>query len=285
MSRAAELLARGRARRLLPNSLTRPVFWRFAIRDQTALTGVSVRSTVRFREDRSLDLVLDLSSRQNWLMLFEGFRSAGEGDVLAEFCRRAADASCVIDVGVNHGLYLYHAVTHCRRSCRIIGLEANPVLVASVNQNLARNGIGPLVELVAATDGDGPVTLYVGSDDMVSSLLQDHVQQFGAMQAQVEVPGCSLDSLVARQELRPDLIKIDVESHELVVLSGARKTLREHQPTLIIEVTPRTFADVDELLRAHGYEGRLFADHSLHEADPAIVGATGYSNLIYEVSR
>lgn len=285
MRSAAELLARGRAHRLLPNSLTRPLFWRLAVRDQDALTGVSVRSTVRFRKDRSLDLVLDLSSRQNWLMLFEGFQAPGEGEVLAEFCRRAVTASCVIDIGVNHGLYLYHAITHCQSSCSIIGLEANPDLVASVNQNLERNGVEPLVQLAAVTEADGPVTLYVGSDDMVSSLNENHAQRFGSLRGQVRVPGRSLDSLIAAQDLRPDLIKIDVEAHEVVVLRGAQTTLRECRPALIIEVTPRTFGDVDRLLRSYGYEGRVFANQSTGEPLSALIAASGYSNLIYEVVR
>jgi FkbM family methyltransferase len=282
MTSTAELIARARARRLVPNRVARPVFWRLAIRDQDALADVCVTSAVRFRTDRSMQLSLDLTSRQNWLLLFEGFTAGdGEGALIRHFCERAADARCVIDVGVNHGLYLYHAVTHCPAGCEIVGIEANPALVASVNENLARNGVGPLVQLAALTDADGPVTLYLGEDDMVSSLRRDHVEGYGHAGGEVQVPGHTLDSLLAQRDLAPDLIKIDVEGHERAVLAGATRTLAEHRPTVIIEVTPETFPDVDATFAAAGYDGRLAGPHGLVALDRQAITATGYSNLVY----
>lgn len=38
--------------------------------------------------------------------------------------------------------------------------------------------------------------------------------------------------------LAPDFLKIDTEGHELFVLKGAEKTLREHKPAIIVEQKP-----------------------------------------------
>jgi FkbM family methyltransferase len=286
MTSTAEVIARARARRFVPNRVARPIFWRLAIRDQAALANVTVDSAVRFGGGRSLQLALDLTSRQNWLMLFEGFAAPGDGEaaLLRFFCERAAAATCVVDVGVNHGLYTYHALTHCPAGCTIVGIEANPALVASVNRNLERNGAQPLVTLAALTDADGPVTLFLGADDMVSSLRRDHVEGYGLAGdgAEVEVPGYALDSLLGARGLVPDLIKIDVEGHERAVLAGAKRTLAEHRPALIIEVTPETFADVDRVLTEAGYTGRLAASSGLMPLDRSAIATSGYSNLVYE---
>jgi FkbM family methyltransferase len=278
---AAELLARARGRRLVPNRLARPAFWRLAIRNQDALSEVVVESDVRF-DKKQLRLRLELASRQTWPMLFQGFDSSGEGDMIRLFCDRARRARCVIDVGVNHGLYLYHAVACCPRSAVIVGVEANPVLVESVNSNLRRNGLDRLVELAALTDADGLVELHIGKDDMVSSLRADHVDGFGGAISTVVVPGFSLDTLVTQRGLCPDLIKIDVEGHERAVLAGARQTLATHRPTLLIETTPETFEEVDAVLRAASYSGQLFNGVGLCEPERDIIAAFGHSNLVYE---
>jgi len=54
-------------------------------------------------------------------------------------------------------------------------------------------------------------------------------------------------------------IKIDVEGHELSVLAGAKKTLAEHKPTLIVELEERhTGLEIRELIghvEQYGYSG------------------------------
>jgi FkbM family methyltransferase len=279
---AAQLLACARARRVVPNRLARPVFWRLAARNPDALSDVVVESDVRFGHGRDLRLRLDLASRQTWPMLFAGFDESAESDMIRCFCERAVRTSCVIDVGVNHGLYLYHAIALCPANTTIVGVEANSALAESVNANLGRNGIDPLVEHVALTDRDGPVSLYIGKDDMVSSLRLDHVEGYGGALATVTVPGLRLDTLVDQRRLQPDLIKIDVEGHERAVLAGAERTMEQYRPTLLVEVTPETFPQVNAALDAGGYRGRLFTDKGLSELDPSAVAAAAYSNLWYE---
>jgi FkbM family methyltransferase len=279
---AAEFLARARARRVVPNRLARPLFWRLAIRNPEAVSDVVIESNVAFSKTCHLQLRLELASRQAWLMLFDGFRASDEAVMIDLFCRRARKARCVIDVGVNHGLYLYHAVAYCGPKTTIVGLEANPALVKAVNENLAMNGLGSLVDLAALTDREEPVLLYLGKDDMVSSLRSEHVDALGGAIASLEVPGITLDSFVAERGLSPDLIKIDVEGHEAAVVHGCQRTLAEHRPTVLIEVTPATWADVDATFRALSYRGQIFSPGGLCEPEALLLEACGYSNLLYE---
>jgi hypothetical protein len=57
-------------------------------------------------------------------------------------------------------------------------------------------------------------------------------------------------------ELRPALVKIDVEGHEAAVLRGMAGTLRDCAPAVICELHG-TASTVLEELEAAGYEARL----------------------------
>ena len=46
----------------------------------------------------------------------------------------------------------------------------------------------------------------------------------------------SLDAYFSTSVLRPDFIKIDVERHELAVLSGAKNITQQHRPVFMIEM-------------------------------------------------
>ena len=64
----------------------------------------------------------------------------------------------------------------------------------------------------------------------------------------------TIDHIVAHYDLpRVDLIKIDTEGSELPILRGAKRTLAQHRPRLIIEVHYDEGDEVERLTRAAGY--------------------------------
>ncbi len=67
----------------------------------------------------------------------------------------------------------------------------------------------------------------------------------------------TLDSLESLQELRIELIKIDVEGHELAVLIGASETIKRNKPIILFEQQAAEFESgtsrVIEQLQSYGY--------------------------------
>jgi hypothetical protein len=85
----------------------------------------------------------------------------------------------------------------------------------------------------------------------------------GARGYEVEVR--RLDEVLERRSIdaRVRLLKIDVEGHELDVLYGAERTLREHRPAVLLECEPRHLVghdcvDVFGHLEALAYHGSFF---------------------------
>src|SRR4051794_9523156 len=247
MPHAAELIARTYARGLLPRKIANPLFWRAAAR---GVDDAEVTTTVHF-DGIPLKLVLPLRQKQNWTLLFETFDRAEDAHALRLFSRLASKSSAVVDVGVNVGLYLYHAAVH---DCRVLGIEPNQDLVETVNRNLEANGRGNATVIqAAATSEPGPVEVFFTDSDLTTSLERSHAERWGGVQQTTTVRGDRLDSLTEDYEV--DLIKVDVEGHELALLAGAERLLGEKRATWFIEVTPATAAGVNDVFARHGYRG------------------------------
>jgi FkbM family methyltransferase len=276
----AELIARAYVRRLLPANLARGLFWRLATKS-TRIKSVVITAPVAF-PGRRLRLRLPLSNRLNWLMLFRGVAKSEDAAMLRMFCDLACSAGLVIDVGVNSGLYTYHAATVCPHDTMIIGLEANAELVRGVNANLSANGCtNATVRHAAATDRLGTVPFHLGDEDQIASVERAHVAEFGEVRETVNVPALPIDVLVDDIERCPDIIKIDVEGHELAVLRGMVRTLSRCGPVIMIEIKAANVAEADALLVAHGYCGRRWQADRLLVAD-LHPGNETHANYVYE---
>lgn len=81
------------------------------------------------------------------------------------------------------------------------------------------------------------------------------------------VPATTVDAMV-EQIGPPDFLKIDVEGHEMRVLSGAWQTLNDYRPDLLIEFhSPRLLSRVRECLTHHGYGDFTVIRHPHYTVD------------------
>lgn len=264
----AEAVARAYAKELLPARLASGLFWRAAQRSPARIREKSITATVRF-EDTSLRLVMPLSYRQNWTILFGQFSRSSDSLMLREFVSRARAARGIIDVGANAGLYTYHAAA-VAPLVPTLALEPVAELAELLRANLCRNGrAAARVANVAASDTAGEAEFFVAHSDEISSLRSAHVEAYeGNAGSRRLVRTATLDQLVREHGFKhADLIKIDVEGHELSVLRGATETLRTHRPALLLEATSANADQARALLQSHGYRLRRFDGSGFAETD------------------
>ena len=171
-----------------------------------------------------------------------------------------------VDIGANCGLY---SLIAAKAGVPVLAVEPNRLNHLRLKQNIDHNGFANIQpHALALSDKPGRAALYGGGEG--ASLLRNWGGMTNTYAQEVEVD--TLDNLLAsRSGLGDILIKIDVEGHELAVLSGARGLLaREKAPTWIIEhsfrenqdggVNPR-FLDLFELFWNAGYQCHAF-DHA-----------------------
>ncbi|MEB8339531.1 FkbM family methyltransferase [Streptomyces endophyticus] len=155
---------------------------------------------------------------------------------LMAVAHQAPEGSAVLDVGAHIGLYsaLIDAVYGRRLS--VHAFEPAPETSAICAKIRDVNGLGFELVRSAVSDTPGSAELYLSlKAESSHSLNAGHRRHTES----VTVPVTTLDAFTQeRPDLRPHLIKIDVETLEGQVLAGGLRTMKQHRPWIVLEILP-----------------------------------------------
>src|SRR5690242_1146434 len=110
-------IAKCYSNKLLPRRIAHSLFYRSARISRSYLSH-HVRQSVNIGDKRFL-LDLPLEFQQNWTILFEAFNNPTDGLALRFFNLYASNSKYIFDIGMNAGLYLYHAAAVCPRGAMV----------------------------------------------------------------------------------------------------------------------------------------------------------------------
>lgn len=189
----------------------------------------------------------------NWdLDLREGIdltiylRGAFELDTLRALESRVRRGDTVLDIGANVGAHTLHLARLVGAEGRVIAFEPTDFAVAKLRANLEANPeLEPRVSLhqsfLVAESSGGPVAPIAASWPVDGTPPDDAVTRSRSMSA-LGARAMTLDSvMVTSGDPVVRLIKMDVDGHELEVLTGARGLLEKHSPVLVMELAPFVF--------------------------------------------
>jgi len=145
--------------------------------------------------------------------------------------------SAAMDVGANLGIHSLVLSRCAGDRGQVLAYEPSDAIHGRLLGNIARNRAANIVpKKLGLWENSGSAGFEPRAGDF--NIGKGQVRQDSARQ----VPVTTIDE-EARGLGRPiDLIKIDVEGGELSVLKGARRTLAEHKPALIIEFNPGPYS-------------------------------------------
>jgi len=165
----------------------------------------------------------------------------------------------VVDVGSNIGMLSIRAATLVGPSGRVIAIEPNPRIASYSKKNIQLNGLKNVTVMQTALGAEvGTTAFNCDRCDDLSRVVAD---------GGIKIPITTLDKIMEAEPGRQiDLLKIDVEGYELIVLAGARESLRRTQ-WLYIEVDAQNYAHygqsvetVTTLLDQHGFDAFICDD-------------------------
>jgi FkbM family methyltransferase len=144
-----------------------------------------------------------------------------------------------VDCGCHHGMVSMLASRWIGHEGRVVAFDGLPENIEIVRKNVSLNGIFNVESHnIAVGSKNGTVRFARASNGYITER-SDNV---------VEVPIVTLDQFFADRRL--DFLKVDVEGHELEVMKGARRIIRDLVPALNIEVHCVQFDRPEESIRA-----------------------------------
>jgi FkbM family methyltransferase len=153
--------------------------------------------------------------------------------------------SIFFDIGSNKGEYAYYAEKLIDPK-NIYLFEPEQKLNKQLNAIFSNCNVNN----IALSDNKGThqfkIPIINGViDNCLSSLEVDKKEDNETEAIVYDVKTNTLDNFTREKNIFPNLIKIDVEGHELSVLKGAENFISKHHPTLIIEIEQRHHQDIN----------------------------------------
>ena len=183
-----------------------------------------------------------------------------EPHVLAWIQKCLSPGQVFFDVGAHYGWMSLIAAQRVGRTGLVIAFEPVPVLVDILQYHKRINRLTQMEIVVSAVyDVDcESIPFHLINNGLSSgNSLVAHESQ-GSM-SEIRVGAVTLDTYCSRDNMWPDVVKIDVEGGELLVLNGAAEVLSRRKPTLIVALHPpwlphgQKAAQFFDFLTTHGY--------------------------------
>jgi len=156
-----------------------------------------------------------------------------------------------VDVGAHVGKYSFYAARQVGDSGLVIAIEPHPKNVENLKKGIRLNGFKNIkVVEKACSDRSGRAFL------LEYELSARHEITDKPTKLMVEIN--TLDNILQSFSVnKVNMMKIDVNGHEYQVLEGARNTLKNYKPTILMEVMLENKQKVFNYLKKFGYEAKI----------------------------
>lgn len=176
------------------------------------------------------------------------------------------------DVGANVGAYLY-LLEHQINPKNIFAFEPNPELFIRLKRLFPKISISDVALSDENTVAEFKIPVMNGKTVHTRGTLQTENREIGETASKIQkVQVISLDDWCALNRIgKIDFIKIDVEGNELKTLRGAKKSIKNFRPVLMVEIEQRhhhfPIWDIIEEVMSWGYAA-CFLDRNLLKPQP-----------------
>ncbi|MDQ6844831.1 MAG: FkbM family methyltransferase [Bacteroidota bacterium] len=173
------------------------------------------------------------------------------------------EGDTIADVGSHQGNYIYLMRKKLKESGKIIAFGTNSFLHEQlVYLKKIFDWKNVHLEFLTLSNISGTKKIYLTDPNgAVLININDNYKRFATRKILVH----TLDDYFNRNNIRPDLLKIDADGNELKILQGAVNTLMKQKPKILLKCEERIAGarkvmDTLNLLTQLGYKGHFFLD-------------------------
>ncbi|MDB4775511.1 FkbM family methyltransferase [bacterium] len=170
------------------------------------------------------------------------------------------DGTSVLDIGANRGIYCYFLSRCVGASGTVTAFEPQPECIVTIKRVMKMFKLKNIdIRNCGVSDRNTTVPVYRGKPEHGSASLQFDSSEHTPGQ-EIEASVVTLDSIADTLPRPIRFIKCDIEGHEAEMLRGAKTTLAEDEPTILIEIHDDQMPEVNAILASYGYTGSFHAD-------------------------
>lgn len=221
----------------------------------------TLRRSVKYKRTEPLDLViwglkLRLLPRGN--ISEEKLYTAPQlfdRSELAFLRERLKRGTVFLDVGANAGVYSFWASSCQAGDGRVLAVEPDPEMRRRLEFNAATNGLPIEIQPFALSDRDGTAEFHINPNQRGTNSLETGLDGNGGTVVQEVNVRTLLSLLQAAEVTTVDVMKIDVEGHEMPVLSHffAHAPKNLWPKAVISEYNRKTAKELRALMEGRGY--------------------------------
>ena len=169
-----------------------------------------------------------------------------------------------INIGANIGLFANFIASNLSKNATLVAIEptknAYNLLVRNTQLNNNESKIKIYKGIITDIEGDFEINTIDGMEEYssVGSLVHQAIKNQKFIKENVD--GITLNSLITKFKINPDLVVVDVEGAELKVFKGGLDALKKYKPIIISELDDSllkeqntTSTEVISLLENIGY--------------------------------
>lgn len=186
------------------------------------------------------------------------------------------DFNCALDVGAHTGATA-HTIRAAFADAQIHCFEPHPITFEILSRNVARLE-NVFTHQVAMSSQSGSAIMHqydIPAINSLSSQANYAIRTGAEVKAVINIQSTTVDRFCADTSLeRVDLLKVDVEGHDIEVLKGARSMMEQRAIKFVfIEFNDvngnQSLSSIDELLRPFGF--RFVATYNDYIAGPGFL--------------
>ena len=188
-------------------------------------------------------------------ILEKGLYGGWEKESFKIWANLSQNSNIIFDIGANTGIFSMLAANN-NNNANIIAVEPVNLNCELLNMNIEKNKFNIHAEKVAISDKEGIAKMFMLKDQLnyMTSVNDDRYAKHPEIRGnadvvEIEVPIVPFSKIFEKFQLATiDLIKIDVEGHEITVLKGMMSYLKKYKPAILIEVIGDENAQVMNLM-------------------------------------